>query len=48
VSRNELQSMIESFIRVQQGLPVRARMRQSTKRLLERLLAIVHENRFSI
>lgn len=48
MSRNELQALIESFIRQQQGLPVRLRLRKGTRRMLERLLEIVEENRFSI
>ncbi len=48
IPRNEMQSLIESFIRTQQGLPVRARLRKETRRMLERLVEIVEENRFSI
>lgn len=48
MSRGEVQSLVDAFIRVQQGLPVKAGLRKSTRRMLDRLLAIVHENRFTI
>jgi hypothetical protein len=48
LSRNDVQALIEAFIGVQRGLPVRTRLRKGTRKALERLIAIVEENRFSI
>jgi uncharacterized protein YdiU (UPF0061 family) len=48
LSRNEFILLVDAFIRVQQGLPVKARLRKATRRMLDRLVAIVDENRFSI
>ena len=48
ISRNEFQALIDAFVRLQQGLPVKHRLQKETKRLLAKLLSIVEENQFSI
>ena len=48
VSRNEFLGLIDSFIRLQQGLPLKARLRKATKRMLGRLLEIVDDYEFTI
>lgn len=48
ISRNEFTALVTSFIRQQQGAPIKIKLRQETKRLLSRLLDIVNENKFSL
>ncbi len=48
LSRNEFVRLVDGFIRVQQGRPLPARLREGTRHLLARLLQIVEDNKFSI
>ncbi|MGZ3651559.1 MAG: hypothetical protein ACXWSC_10225 [Bdellovibrionota bacterium] len=48
LSRNEFVALIDSFVRQQQGLPVKARLRKATRRMLGRLLEIVEDSKFSL
>ncbi|HEY8279106.1 MAG TPA: protein adenylyltransferase SelO family protein [Bdellovibrionota bacterium] len=48
LSRNEVLNVIDGFIRLQQGRPIKTRLRKEARRMLSRLLAIVEENKFSI
>jgi uncharacterized protein YdiU (UPF0061 family) len=48
LSRNEFAALVDGFIRVQQGLPVKTRLRKATRRVLDRLVEIVHDAKFSL
>jgi uncharacterized protein YdiU (UPF0061 family) len=48
LSRNEFTALVDGFIRVQQGLPVKARLRKATRRVLDRLIEIVDDAKFSL
>lgn len=48
LSRNEFTGLVDSFIRLQQGLPVKIRLRKATRRVLGRLLEIVDDAKFSL
>jgi uncharacterized protein YdiU (UPF0061 family) len=48
ISRNEFIALVTSFIRVQQGIPPKTKLGRKTRRILERLVAIVEENRYSL
>ncbi len=48
VSRNDFIALIEGFIKVQQGIPLTNKLKAKTRRLLNHLLAIVEENKFSL
>jgi uncharacterized protein YdiU (UPF0061 family) len=48
ISRNEFLRLVDSFIRLQQGLPPQAKLRKRTGRILKKLEELVAEHRFTI
>jgi uncharacterized protein YdiU (UPF0061 family) len=48
ISRNDFIALVDGFIRQQQGRPVKARLRKRARRLLENLLEIVEDNKYSL
>lgn len=48
MNRNEFVRLVDSLIHHQQGMPLKAKLRKSTRRLLESLLRTIEETRHSI
>jgi hypothetical protein len=48
LGKSEFQKLVESFVLLQQGLPAKTRLKQESRKLLARLMQIVHDNKNSL
>ncbi len=48
MSRNEFHNLVDAFIYFQRGVPFRGRLRKSSRRILQRLVEIVDQHKFSL
>ena len=48
LSRNEFLRVVDTFVAMEQGRPAKWKLRQRSKRILQTLLNIAEENKFTI